>query len=153
MGGEIDYTEHTDPELVDMFGRLVPRWAPAECAPLAQYLTDHGYIAIEGGMGPGSAAPGSAKLQELIGSPSPFECEVTFSPTAGPLGYLGVPDNGLAFIGEGTLDCDHSAKIGRNLTLPPTICLLQEGRSAEQRPKWQGFRRLTPEVSGRIRTY
>jgi hypothetical protein len=40
---EIDYKEHTESELVDMFGRLDPRYAPAECARLGKYqLLDDG---------------------------------------------------------------------------------------------------------------
>jgi hypothetical protein len=38
---DIDYKEHTEAELLEMFGRLDPRYAPAECARLGKYLTDH----------------------------------------------------------------------------------------------------------------
>jgi hypothetical protein len=31
---EIDYTKHTETELVEMFGRMDPRYAPANCARL-----------------------------------------------------------------------------------------------------------------------
>jgi hypothetical protein len=103
---EIDYTKHTEPELVDMFGRLDPRWAPEECARLAKFLTEHGYIVTDGTTGPGSAVPGTAKLQELIGLSSPFECPVDFGPTAGLFSYLGESRNSIGFIGSGTLVCD-----------------------------------------------
>jgi hypothetical protein len=106
MEDEIDYTKHTEAELVDMFGRLDPRWAPAECTRLAKLLTELGYIVTPGATGPGSAAPGTAKLQALIGSSSPFECEVDFGPTSGPLSYLKVSRNCMGFIDSGSLVCD-----------------------------------------------
>lgn len=34
MENEIDYTKHTEPELVEMFGRMDPRYAPANTARL-----------------------------------------------------------------------------------------------------------------------
>ncbi len=49
MANEIDYTKHTEPELVEMFGRMDPRYAPEECARLGKYLADHGYIVTDGG--------------------------------------------------------------------------------------------------------
>jgi hypothetical protein len=106
MEDEIDYTKHTEAELVDMFGRLDPRWAPAECARLAEFLTERGYVVTDGRTGPGSAVPGTAKLQALIGSSKPFECAVDFGPTSGALSYLGWPSNYIGFIGSGTLVCD-----------------------------------------------
>jgi hypothetical protein len=33
---ENDYTEHTEPELVEMFGRMDPRYAPDECGRLGR---------------------------------------------------------------------------------------------------------------------
>ena len=100
---EIDYTKHTEPELVEMFGRLDPRYAPAECARLAKYLSERGYIITDGTTGPGSAAPSPEKLQTLIGSPIPFECKVDFGPTSGFFSYLGSSRNRIGFIGSGTL--------------------------------------------------
>jgi hypothetical protein len=55
VDNEIDYTKHTEPELVDMFGCLDPRFAQAECTRLARFLTDRGYIVTDGITGPGSA--------------------------------------------------------------------------------------------------
>jgi hypothetical protein len=123
MDDEIDYTKHSEAELVDMFGRLDPRWAPAECVRLAKLLTELGYIVTQGTTGPGSAVPGTAKLQELIGSSSPFECEVDFAPTSGAFGYWGFSRNGLGFIGSGSLVCDGvyvwiSGRIRSNRGLP-----------------------------------
>jgi hypothetical protein len=85
-----------------MFSRLDPRWAPAECARLSKHLTSLGYIVTDGTTGPGSAVPGIAKLQTLIGSSTPFECEVAFAPTTGFFSYLGFPRNAFGFIGSGT---------------------------------------------------
>ena len=105
MDNEIDYTKHTESELVDMFGRLDPRYAPAECARLAKYLTDHGYIVTEGGTGPGSAAPSPAKLQTLIGSSQPIEWNVDFGNATRTFG-LGPAENGFGFVGSGTMQTD-----------------------------------------------
>ncbi len=80
MDGEIDYSQHTESDLVEMFGRLDPRYAPAECARLGKYLTDHGYIVTHGGTGPGTALPSPAKAQTLIGSSQPIEKLVAILP-------------------------------------------------------------------------
>jgi hypothetical protein len=79
---QIDYTQHSEPELVDMFGRLDPRYASAECARLAKYLTEHGYIVTDGTTGPGSATPGPEKMQALIGSTTPSSAKWTSAPRA-----------------------------------------------------------------------
>jgi hypothetical protein len=103
---EIDYSQHTEPELVDMFGRLDPRYAPAECARLAKYLSGRGYIITDGTTGPGSAAPSPEKMQTLIGSPIPFECKVEFGPNKGFLSFIGWIRNAFGFTGSGTLVTD-----------------------------------------------
>lgn len=103
---EIDCTQHSELELVDMFSRLDPRYAPAECARLAKYLTEHGYIVTDGTTGPGSAAPTPEKMQALIGTAGPFECNVEFGPTNDFFSYLGSSGNGIGFIGSGTLVTD-----------------------------------------------
>jgi hypothetical protein len=103
---EIDYTKHTEPELVDMFGRLDSRYAQAECTQLAKFLTERGYIVTDGTTGPGSAAPSPKKLEELIGSTSPFECEVEFGPNSGFLSFIGWTRNPFGFNGSGTLVTD-----------------------------------------------
>jgi hypothetical protein len=103
---EIDYAKHTEPELVDMFGRLDPRYAQAECIRLAKFLTERGYIVTDGITGPGSAAPSPEKLEELIGSTKPFECEVEFGPNRGFLGFIGWTRNPFGFSGSGTIVTD-----------------------------------------------
>jgi rhomboid protease GluP len=102
---ELDYAKHTESELVDMFGRLDPRYAPAECARLGKYLTDHGYIVTDGSTGPGSAVPSAAKLQSLIGAPQPFEWKVDFGSATRSLG-LGPAQNSFGFVGSGTMQTD-----------------------------------------------
>lgn len=106
MANEIDYTKHTEPELVEMFGRMDPRYAPEECARLGKYLANHGYIVTDGETGPGSAEPLPEKLQALIGSPRPFECNVDFGNTTRSLGLLGPAQNTFGFVGSGTLVTD-----------------------------------------------
>jgi len=106
VDGEIDYTKHTEPELVDMFGRLDPRYAPTECARLANFLAERGYIVTDGTTGPGSAAPSPQKLEQLIGSTAPFECGVEFGPNRGFLSFIGWTRNPFGFSGSGTLVTD-----------------------------------------------
>ena len=106
MDNEIDYTKCAEPELVDMFGRLDPRYAQAECTRLARFLTERGYIVTDGTTGPGSAAPSPEKLEELIGSTRPFECEVEFGPNKGFLSFMGWTRNHFGFSGSGTLLTD-----------------------------------------------
>jgi hypothetical protein len=103
MVGKIDYSKHTELELVDMFGRLDPRYAQAECSRLSQFLAEHGYIVTDGRAGPGSAAPSPKKLEQLIGLPCPFECDVEFAPIDGVLGVVGRTRNPFGFSGYGTL--------------------------------------------------
>jgi rhomboid protease GluP len=102
---DIDYKKHTESELVDMFGRLDPRYAPAECARLGKYLTERGYIVTDGGTGPGSAVPSAAKLQALIGSAQPIEWKVDFGTATRSLG-LGPAQNSFDFVGSGTMQTD-----------------------------------------------
>jgi rhomboid protease GluP len=106
VANEIDYTKHTEPELVEMFGRMDPRYAPAECARLGRYLTEHGFVVTDGGTGPGSAEPSPEKLQALIGLPRPFECNVDFGNATRSLGQLGPAQNTFGFVGSGTLVTD-----------------------------------------------
>lgn len=105
MESEIDYTKHTESELVDMFGRLDPRYAPAECARLGKYLADRGYIVTDGSTGPGSAVPSPEKLQSLIGAPQPLEWKVDFGSATRSLG-LGPAQNSFGFVGSGTMQTD-----------------------------------------------
>ena len=106
MDDHIDYSQHTEPELVDMFGRLDPRYAQAECTRLAKYLTVRGYIVTDGTTGPGSATPSPEKMQTLIGLTSPFECKVEFGPTGSFFGFAGTLPNDIGFAGSGTVVCD-----------------------------------------------
>jgi len=89
-----------------MFGRLDPRYAPAECARLGKYLTDQGYVVSDGTTGPGSAVPSAAKLQTLIGSSQPIEWNVDFGGGTRVLGMLGPAQNGFGFVGSGTMQTD-----------------------------------------------
>jgi rhomboid protease GluP len=103
---EIDYTKHSESELVDMFGRIDPRYAPKNCARLSKYLTDQGYIVTDGTTGPGSAVPSPAKIQTLIGSPQPIEWNVEFGNSTRFLGLLGPAQNSFGFVGSGTMQTD-----------------------------------------------
>jgi hypothetical protein len=103
---KIDYTKHTELELVEMFGRMDPRYAPAECARLAKYLSEQGYIVTEGALGPGQAVPAPAKLQTLIGSPRSIECTVSFGHSAGLFRWLEPSRNDFGFTDSETLVAD-----------------------------------------------
>jgi rhomboid protease GluP len=125
MESEIDYTKHTESELVEMFGRLDPRYAPAECARLGKYLTEHDYIVTDGSTGPGSAIPSPAKLQALIGSPQPIKWKVDFGDTIRSFG-LGPAQNGFGFVGLGTMQTDGislwlSGHVSRGSSLPSPV--------------------------------
>jgi hypothetical protein len=89
-----------------MFGRLDPRYSPHECARLGKHLAELGYLVTEGDTGPGSAVPSSAKIQALLGSPRPFECDVEFGTVSGPSGYLAPTHNDFGFVGPGKLRSD-----------------------------------------------
>jgi rhomboid protease GluP len=102
----IDYKEHTEAELVDMFGRMDPRYAPAECTRLGKYLADRGYIVTDGTTEPGSAAPSSAKIQTLIGSPQPIEWKVDFDNATKASAMLTPAKNDFGFVGSGTMQTD-----------------------------------------------
>ena len=106
MEGEIDYKEHTESELVEMFGRMDPRYAPTECARLGKYLSDQGYIVTDGALEPGSAVPSPAKLQALIGSSQPIVWNVEFDDTSKPSGLLTLASNEFGFVGSGTMQTD-----------------------------------------------
>jgi len=102
VDGEIDFTAHTEPELVEMFGRMDPRYAPTDCARLGKLLAERGYIVTDGETGPGYAVPSPAKLRALIGSSHPIEYNVDF----GPGGRLESMHNDLGFVGSGKLTVD-----------------------------------------------
>jgi rhomboid protease GluP len=106
MESESDYTKYKESELVDLFGRMDPRWVPADCARLKEFLVERGYIVRDGGLRPGSAVPSPDKLQTLIGSPRPIECEVTFGQTTGLFRWLEPAHNDLGLVGSGTLRAD-----------------------------------------------
>jgi rhomboid protease GluP len=102
----IDYSKHTETELVEMFGRLDPRYAPEECHRLAAYLGERGYIITEGDDVPGFATPSPDKLQTLIGSSRPIECNVDFGKATGLASGLGPTHNDLGLVGAGALQAD-----------------------------------------------
>jgi rhomboid protease GluP len=106
VGSEIDYTKYDESELVEMFGRMDPRYAPAECARLARILTERGYIVTDGETGPGSAVPSPLKLQALTGSSRLFACDVDFGKATGTAGWLAPAHNSFGFVGSGTLQAD-----------------------------------------------
>jgi rhomboid protease GluP len=106
MESEIDYSKHSEVELVEMFGRMDPRYAPLECARLGKRLTELGYIVTQGDTEPGFAEPSAAKLQGLIGAARPFECEVDFGKMPGTFRYVEPTHNDFGFVGPGKLLTD-----------------------------------------------
>jgi rhomboid protease GluP len=123
---EIDYTKYTEPELVEMFGRMDPRFAPEECGRLAKFLRERDYIVTEGDTGPGFAVPSPGQLKILIGSSRPIECDVDFGKVAGPAGWMGPTHNDFGFAGPGTLQTDGlsvylSGQVGAQNGLFPSL--------------------------------
>jgi rhomboid protease GluP len=106
MEGSIDYSRHTEAELVEMFGRLDPRYAPQECAGLGQYLSERGYLVTQGDTGPGFAQPSAARLRELIGSSRPFNTAVEFGNPSGLMSYADPAHNDMGLAGPGELRAD-----------------------------------------------
>jgi hypothetical protein len=120
-----------------MFGRMDRRYAPAECARLGKYLTDHGYIVTEGDLGPGSAVPSSVKVQELIGSSQPLEWNVDFDNTSQLSNRLrgALAQNEFGFVGSGTVQImtvDH-IEVGRVTVGVPIYTPLRSPRSLSRR--------------------
>jgi membrane associated rhomboid family serine protease len=103
---ETDFTKLDESELVELFGRMDPRWAPVDCARVKDLLVERGYIVQETGLGPGSVAPSPGKMQALIGSNRPIEYRVAFNQTAGLFSLLERARNQLNLSGTGTLEAD-----------------------------------------------
>jgi hypothetical protein len=53
MDGELDFTKYQESELVEMFGRMDPRFAPQNYARLKTLLTARGYIIRDATWGAG----------------------------------------------------------------------------------------------------
>ena len=106
MDGEIDFTKYSEAELLELWGRIDPRYAPINCARLKELLIERGYIVQGGTLLAGSATPTPAKLQALIGSDRPIECKVTFGQTTGLFGWLEPAHNAFGLVGSGTLAAD-----------------------------------------------
>jgi hypothetical protein len=106
MDGEIDYKKYDESELVDMFSRTDPRWAPVNYARLKELLIERDCVVRDGGLGPGSAVPSAEKLQSLIGSTRPIECKVTFGQTTGLFRWFEPSHNDFDFADSGTLVAD-----------------------------------------------
>jgi hypothetical protein len=82
----------------------------------------------DGITGPGSAAPSPEKLEELIGSTRPFECEVEFGPNEGFLSFIGWTRNPFGFSGSGSLVTDgiYVWISGRVVNQGPLMTMLEE---------------------------
>jgi rhomboid protease GluP len=105
---KIDYSKHPEWELVEMFGRMDPRYAPEECARLGRHLTALGYIVTDGGTGPGLVVPSPAKYEALFGSPppAPVPFAVSFGQSEGALSRFEPAHNDFGLIGKGMLRTD-----------------------------------------------
>jgi membrane associated rhomboid family serine protease len=117
VASETDYTKRDESELVELFGRMDPRWVPSDQARLKVLLIERGYIVQGDGLGPGRAVPSPAKMQTLIGSNRPIEYSVAFDQSSGIFSSLERARNGLGFIGAGILKADG-------------VCMWLSGRSA-----------------------
>lgn len=120
--GEIDYTKYSEGELIEMFGRMDPRWAPVESARLKKVLIGLGYDVIDGGIGPGRAVPSAEKMNALIGSPRALRYPVKYLGAGGLLSGFGLWQNAFNLAGTGTLEADGlylrlDGRIGGSLAL------------------------------------
>src|ERR1700722_15633395 len=106
MAGEIDHSKHSESELVEIFGRLDPRFAPEKCARLGKVLTDLGYLVTQGDTGPGFAMPSAFKMQALIGVSAPARFDVEFGNTSDASSYFDPTYNDFGVAGSGTLTID-----------------------------------------------
>ena len=106
MDGELDFTKYEESELVEMFGRMDPRFAPQNYARLKTLLTARGYIIRDATWGAGSAVPSAEKLQALVGSPQPIQLKIQFDQTTGLFRWLEPAHNEFGFVGAGTLEAD-----------------------------------------------
>ena len=70
MDEEIDYSQHSEPELADMFGRMDRRYDPADCARLANFLTERGYIVTDGDLQKRLAGVDDRNIIQAMGSTS-----------------------------------------------------------------------------------
>jgi len=123
MEDEIDYSKHSETELVDMFGRMDPRYAPSECARLGERLKELGYIVTPGDTEPGFAEPSPAKLRTLIGASRPLECDVDFGKMPGASRNAEPMHNDFGLLGRGTLLADgiHLYLTGKIRSSPPSL--------------------------------
>jgi rhomboid protease GluP len=119
LESETDYNKYEESDMVEMFGRMDPRRVPVGCARLKELLIERGYVVRDGRIGPGSAVPSPAKLQALIGSPTPIECPATFGQSQGIFGWLEPAHNDFHLAGSGTLQADgiHMRLSGRRAGL------------------------------------
>jgi rhomboid protease GluP len=106
VASETDFTKRDESELVELFGRMDPRWAPIDCARVKDLLVKRGYIVRETGLGPGSVVPSPEKMQALIGSNRPIEYPVAFNQTSGLFSSLERARNQMNLVGTGTLEAD-----------------------------------------------
>ena len=152
MESSIDYSRHTENELVEMFGRLDPRYAPEKCAQLGQYLSERGYLVTQGDTGPGFAQPSAAKLRELIGSSRPFKTAVEFGNPYGLMSYADPTHNVMGLAGSGELRTDGiyvylSTRVAQ-VRLPARYIVNVESKGRLVRFE---YRREGDEASGAIR--
>lgn len=104
MPNEIDYAARNDYDLIEIFGRVDPRWAPKIYAQIKEILIKRGYLVSDRYTGLGSVVPSPDKLIELIGSDHPFQCEIAFAGRRYLYSFVARNDFGLS--GSGSLLAD-----------------------------------------------
>lgn len=108
MDGELDLTQFDESQLVEMFSRIDPRFAPINAGRLKALLIQKGYVIYDEVVGPGTAVPSPAKLQTLIGSPQPVQFPVKFSENTGLFHGLEPAHNDFGLIGSGSVTADET---------------------------------------------
>jgi rhomboid protease GluP len=112
LPNEIDYAARNDYDLIEIFGRVDPRWAPKVYAQIKAILIKRGYL-VNDGIGPGSVVPSPDKLIELIGSDHPFQCEIAFAERRYLYSFVARNDFGLSGSGSLLADGIHLRMTGR----------------------------------------
>jgi len=113
LPNEIDFAARNDDDLIEIFSRVDPRWAPKDYAQIKEILIKRGYLVSDSYIGPGSVAPSPDKLIELIGSDHPFQCEIAFAGRRHLYSFVARNDFGLSGSGSLLADGIHLRMTGR----------------------------------------
>jgi rhomboid protease GluP len=113
LPNEIDIAARNDYDLIEIFSRVDPRWAPKNYAQIKEVLIKRGYLVSDSYIGPASVVPSPDKLIELIGWDHPFQCEIAFAGRRYLYSFVARNDFGLTGSGSLLADGIHLRMTGR----------------------------------------